>query len=92
MSTRRRKSGLVIPSGIADAEPPAFGCAVCKATFTRHEAAAYQRHVVDCARRHADELEQLSPRVKAPGIFGESELEEWARRHKDAIREGRKKL
>lgn len=89
-------SGLIIPSSVADREPPVFFCAVCKEGFGKSKAADYQRHVVACAERHEDDLRAMSPRAKAPGIFGDEgwdvEFEQWVRDNKRGIIDGKVKM
>lgn len=105
----RTPSGLIIP-GSGSLHPylreEVYYCACCSGEriadgldplgFTRGEAEQYQRHVVDCAARHEDELRDRSLRQKAPGIFGEEgwdgEFEQWVRDNADALKEGRLKL
>lgn len=88
-------SGLIIPSSIADRQPPAFVCVPCGAEFTRDQAAVYQRHVVHCASEHEAELRAESERQKMRGVFGDEgwdiEQERWIRDNAQAILEGRLK-
>lgn len=79
---------------------PKWICNVCRSrgevtVFAEDEHAAFERHVVACAERHADHLRAFSMRNKAPYLFdprtaGDVERHEWVRQHADAILHGRK--
>jgi hypothetical protein len=104
----RTPSGLIIPGG-GSLHPylrdELYYCAVCASErraqgddplgFTKAEAEQYQRHVVDCAARHEEELRGLSLREQAPGVFGDEgwdvEQERWIKEHAEQILEGRLK-
>lgn len=101
-----RPSGLIIPRNVASVRANVYFCTVCSAErleageepvgFTADEAGKYQRHVVDCAAKHEEQLRAMSLRETAPGIFGnegwDTELEQWVRDNRDALKEGRLKL
>lgn len=102
----RLKSGLVIPTSVSSVKPPKFTCRVivgrrddgapkmCGKQFTEDEGAGYQRHVTSCARQHQAEIRAASLREKMPGFYGpdaaDRELEEWVRKYRREIIEGRK--
>lgn len=65
------KSGLIIPSSVTSVDPPKYVCLLCRARFKKSQAAAYEAHVIRCSNRHEAEIHALSPRTKAPGIFGD---------------------
>lgn len=105
MRLKRTPGGLLLPSHhLLHGEPPKYICVICKergdpGEFWDH--ATYDRHVMGtpgspaCADRHPETMRELSPALKAPGLFDEnyhgSDLE-WKRfleDNADAIREGR---
>lgn len=75
----RTRSGIILPDA-ADAGKVAlskiFRCMTpgCGEAWpdTRNGKAAYEAHVPKCAARNMEEIRQSSPRVIAPGIYGDS--------------------
>lgn len=100
--SRRLKSGLVIPTSVTSVKPPAFVCRVivdkdrnlCGKQFHADEPRAYQSHVIACAKQHESEIRAASLRERMPGFFGldaaDREAEEWVRKNRREIIEGRK--
>lgn len=60
---------LYVPKGLEDRGPLVGRCLIpgCGAKFYRGEGAVWQKHVGDCARRHADRVEAARPSVKDKG-------------------------
>jgi hypothetical protein len=73
-------------------------CMQCGAGFSKSKMGReYERHVKDCAERHAEDLRSQSYRVKNPHLFdplvsGDVELGAWIRANKRAILEGRRRI
>jgi hypothetical protein len=91
---RRTRSGIFIPTG-ASAQPPKFVCTLCKAGFRDTEYRAFERHVKKCSDAREAEIHAMSPRTRAPGIFGDqgwdTEREQWVRDNREALLEDRKR-
>jgi hypothetical protein len=93
----QRRSGLIVPPEYADRRP-AFRCNVCGAEFPNEQRGSWQRHVGECARVHAAEIEAMRPSVRNKG--GPFDPENWnpdAEAHlrkvgKRMLREGRMTL
>lgn len=85
--------GVLLPPNVQSVEPRPFICRVpsCRAALTGRE---YERHVVECSKRHEDELRDLSVRERVPWLTGplDPELDEWIRDNRDAVVEGRKRF
>lgn len=68
----------------------------CGAKFWPWQADDFERHVVDCNKRHPEEHKKLSLVHTMPALFGpeagDVEFERWVKENAQAIREGRKKL
>lgn len=60
---------LYVPKGMEDRGALVGRCLVpgCGAKFYAGEENVWQKHVGDCARRHADRIEALRPSVKNKG-------------------------
>jgi hypothetical protein len=85
--------------------PPRFACVICKErdpeTGDFWDAGEYERHVMGtptspaCSDRHPEVVRELSPALKAPGLFDENyhgsdlEWKRWLEKHATEIREGR---
>lgn len=72
-----REPGLEVLVPRDYAEDPAFVCRVpvgeedmCGKVFYRHERAAFERHVGECARANMDAIHARSPRARMP-VFDE---------------------
>jgi len=93
----QRRSGLIVPPEYADRRP-AFRCNVCGAEFPNEQRGTWQRHVGDCARAHAAEIDAMRPSQRNKG--GPWDPENWnpdAEAHlrevgKTMLREGRMTL
>ena len=98
----RLKSGLVIPSSVSSVKAPIATCRVivdeagtlCNTPL--YSPGDVGRHVPSCARRNIEYIQMQSKRVRMPGFFGpdaaDRELEEWVRKHRTEILEGRKSI
>ena|SRR5215831_6563354 len=68
-----RARTLYVPSGYEDRV--AFRCNVCGAGFPQEQAAVWQRHVGECARRNMDEILASRPSERNRG--GPFDPESW---------------
>lgn len=76
---RRPGLGLLLPRDAAPkyvCRTPAGDGAVCGAKFFEGEERKFERHVGLCARRHRDEIEANSPKVKMPIFYDSAQWDE----------------
>lgn len=67
---------LYVPKGYEDRGSLVGRCLVpgCGAQFYQGEEGAWQRHVGDCARRHMDRIQAVSPQARFRGtVFDEDQ-------------------
>ncbi len=78
-------SKLILPPNIRSVKPTAYVCTLCKTEFSETERLRFEQHCVKCAKRHEPEINAMSPRTKAPGLYGDDagdiEYAAWARKH-----------
>jgi hypothetical protein len=102
----RSHLGLLLPNHYRlHDEQPKFWCEICQARGEHggfYTERAYTDHVMGtptraaCADRHPETVHDLSPALKAPGLFNENyegsdlEWKRWLEDNAEAIREGRK--
>jgi hypothetical protein len=74
---------------------PAYKCEICGLMFYREEVDAYGKHMKKCSDKHeAEVIETRSTRGKLAAILavGDQERDEWVKRNRMEILEGRKKM
>lgn len=61
-----------------------FVCHICGERFPKRAQAHWEAHVAKCAQQNLHDLQQMSPRVMAPGIFGDAgvdvEYRDWLKK------------
>lgn len=99
MNVKRTASGLLLPSHhrLHDARPT-YTCIVCVERGEPgefYDPVTYERHVNQCTEAHPETIRQMSPALKAPGLFDENyhgadlEWKRWLEKHAVEIAEGR---
>lgn len=93
---------IVVRDGAKTEGRRVYYCQACLTTgretvFYEGEEVAWRRHVIACAERNEQDLQEHSMRVKAPYLFdpavaGDVDLYNYVQRHGREIMEGRKKL
>lgn len=73
--------------------PPDYHCGLCGAQLYNDERV---RHMTACVKRVGDDVVQQMPSQKMPGVFGpeagDHEMVRWAKQHRRALLEDRKRL
>lgn len=61
-----------------------FVCHICGEKFPKRAQADFEAHVAKCAHQNLHDLQKMSPRVIAPGIYGDAGVDtdyrDWLRK------------
>jgi hypothetical protein len=82
--------GIILPPGVNE-KRPVWRCNVCELEFKPEQKMAFRIHVIDCAKRHEGELEEMVADVTTGNEFvgmNDDVREEFKWKRQEAIAEG----